>query len=270
MPPGASLYPSSNPRVTTRLNPTEERKLLGYAALASAAGVTALALAQPCEAKIEYTQTNETIGRNGRLIIDLNHDGIDDFTVFDRSGQAQFRTSQFLWVQGMAGNLVNCNSTFCASSEFAGALSAGSQIQLHGARGWMNPAIMAYAVLSRFGSFYTGPWSRIKTRYLGVQFQINGETHFGWIRLSVKFRKGGTPKDRAWEVNLSGFAYETVPGKPITAGQTKGSDETASEILHGTKPLLGAQIATLGQLALGAGGIGLWRREDPQAATVLD
>lgn len=264
---------SRSPRKPALLSPPTQGRLTAYCVVAGAAGVTALALVPPCEAKIVYTQTNQSIGRDGRLNIDLNHDGIVDFTVLDRSGQSKFRTSQFLSVLGKTGNLVNCNTTFCGSSFGAAALVLGSQIKLHESRhGWLSAANMAYEVLSRFGSFYTGPWSRIKTRFLGVQFQINGETHFGWIRLSVKFRKGGPPKDRAWEVNLSGFAYETVPGKPITAGQTRENDETgesASSSSNGTH-LVSDGASTLGHLALGAEAIALWRREWAQDAAVRD
>jgi hypothetical protein len=66
---------------------------------------------------------------------------------------------------------------------------------------------------------YRGPWPQSEVRYLGVSFLINGETHYAWA--SVEFDvilTFGPPKLVA---KLTGYAYETVPGMPINAGQTK-------------------------------------------------
>jgi len=52
---------------------------------------------------------------------------------------------------------------------------------------------------------------------------------------------------------LTGYAYETVPHKAITAGKTSGTDEVGSE----KRP-----DATLGALALGSAGFVAWRREE--------
>jgi carboxypeptidase T len=40
-------------------------------------------------------------------------------------------------------------------------------------------------------------------------FQINGEIHYGWAQLSVE----------ASTATLMGYAYETIPGMPINAGE---------------------------------------------------
>jgi len=46
---------------------------------------------------------------------------------------------------------------------------------------------------------------------------------------------------------LTGYAYESVPGKPIITGKTKGPDVAT------------VQPASLGHLAAGASGIPAWR-----------
>jgi hypothetical protein len=64
-----------------------------------------------------------------------------------------------------------------------------------------------------------------------------------------------------YEVSLTGYAYETIPGKGIIAGKTKGPDDaepTASD-MHTTEQ------AMLGALALGAPGLSIWRREQSVA-----
>ncbi len=72
-------------------------------------------------------------------------------------------------------------------------------------------------------------------RYLGLKFQIKGETHYGWARLNVSVRAQGGVNITA---TLTGYAYETIANKAIIAGKTKGEDES--------------QGATLGALAAGA------------------
>jgi hypothetical protein len=85
----------------------------------------------------------------------------------------------------------------------------------------------------------TGRWDNVNNRYLGVKFTINGKVHYGWARLSVtnlkdKFRITAT---------LTGYAYETIPNKPIIAGKTKGPDVVTAQ--PETVP------GSLGRLALG-------------------
>jgi hypothetical protein len=59
-----------------KLSESQHRQLDAYALAASAAGVSILALAQPCGAKIVYTSAHEKITN---FHLDLNHDGVTDF-----------------------------------------------------------------------------------------------------------------------------------------------------------------------------------------------
>jgi hypothetical protein len=64
-----------------------------------------------------------------------------------------------------------------------------------------------------------------------------------------------------------GYAYETIPNKPIIAGATHGPDydaQPASESIETHTPA----PATLGMLALGAPGLSIWRREEEVAAAL--
>jgi hypothetical protein len=60
-----------------------------------------------------------------------------------------------------------------------------------------------------------GYWNYAQNRFLGVKFQIMGRTHYGWARFKDSSCRGAT---------LTGYAYETIPNKPIIAGKTKGPD----------------------------------------------
>jgi hypothetical protein len=60
---------------------------------------------------------------------------------------------------------------------------------------------------------------------------------------------------------LTGCAYETVPNKPILAGQMSGSEVSSAiapqEMLAPSHP-----SATLGMLARGADHLAIWRRDE--------
>jgi hypothetical protein len=66
---------------------------------------------------------------------------------------------------------------------------------------------------------------------------------------------------------LTGYAYETIPNKPIITGKTKGPDDGAND-----DPGPGASVAnpipeipqpaSLGALAMGSSGLSIWRRKE--------
>ena len=100
-------------------------------------------------------------------------------------------------------------------------------------------------------------WCDVKNRYLGFRFKILGKIHYGW-RLSTN--KGG-----GFTATLIGYAYETIPGKAIIAGKTKGPDDDDQPAPASLKapPV---RPVTLGTLALGAPGLSIWRREESVVA----
>jgi hypothetical protein len=260
------------PRPRTKLPDSVHRQLNMYAIAAGAAGVGALALAQPVEAKIVYTPANVQIGGTvGKLNLDLNNDGITDFefcvATNYRSCPAQpgRRTSagknppspffsDLSIFPAKGANQVWGHSTF-KGSPTASALPAGVPV---GPKGEFSPGhrLMAtwfYAGTTQHG----GPWANVQHRYLGLKFFIKGKVHYGWARLNVHWyapQVSGT---------LTGYAYETVPGKAIITGKTKGPYDGEPTATLNTPP---REPATLGALALGAPGLSIWRREESVAA----
>jgi hypothetical protein len=263
---------TNRPRPRAEVSRHLEKHLLGYVA---AAGAGLLATAQPADAKIVYTPENAVIARNGTYNLDLNNDGIVDFQIVELAKGTPFGTRQSLFVDpSIRDNEVMCGWVACTSGfSNAAALRPGTKI------GTANYAWLTYRRdfmglegSSRGQSFSYGPWAFLEgggaTRYLGLRFQINGEAHFGWARLTVRFHKN---QFRSWEVHITGFAYETIPYKSIIAGQTTGKDDEAElrsePMLHPSAVGQGSvsanpRFATLGALALGADGMALWRRKE--------
>ena len=98
-------------------------------------------------------------------------------------------------------------------------------------------AVLARAYIATTTPTWTGPWLNggkgVKNRYLGLKFKINGRCHFGWARVTV------TITSNDFTATLTGYAYETISGKGIVAGKTKGPD------------VVTVPVGSLGRLALG-------------------
>ena len=229
-----------------------------YALSAGTAGVGILALALPAEAKVVYTQTYLELSVHGKFPIDLNHDGQNDFQFYRWDVGSSAGSNSGLRLANSyapAANGVVAYKPFRAVYS-AAAIPTGVPI---GPRRPFKSAASLAAVFYSFGHpvDWEGQWANggkgLQNHYAGVQFLINNEIHYGWLRVSVK-----TAANRFTAV-LTGYAYESIPNKPIVAGQTHDDAGTVSSLLA-PEP----QPVTLGLLALGSQGLSVWRREELQ------
>jgi hypothetical protein len=101
-----SAQSSSKSRKLTQLNSNTEKKLLGYAALAGASGVGILALVQPVRAEVVFTPTHQIINLfNSQILLDLNGDGIVDFSFHYSSSNTLISSYAKLRVFGGTGTV---------------------------------------------------------------------------------------------------------------------------------------------------------------------
>jgi hypothetical protein len=238
---------SKTVKKTFTISDSLNRQLNTYAQVASAAGVTVLALAAASEAKVVYTETNQVTHTGIPLYIDLNHDGIKDFllrTSFYRGSsglQVGLAASGYRNAKNVvAGRRVGSSGGYFFSA--ASALPAGARIGPKVDFSVRSP-LMAMELFDGIGSQYSyqGAWAGkgegVSDRYLGLKFVVGDEVHYGWARLSVTLGHHRQSDDVS--ATLTGYAYETVPDRPIIAGQTTGPD------------VITVQPETLGALALG-------------------
>jgi hypothetical protein len=246
-------------------------------ALVAVLAVGSLALAWPAEAKVVYTHANVTISGNGSIRFDLNHDGKTDFTVdgvatSERCGIIGSKHFASVTVTPTTGNGVITDRLGAA------ALSIGAQIDSSQSF-YEAQALMASETIF-FGpppcgikNIYRGDWCGFYSchpvdGYLGLEFHIKGSTHYAWAHMIV------TPVNFTFVVKLTGFAYETIAGKAIKAGQKKmaADDPTNEDLDPGaslTSPIPDTpQPASLGMLALGAQGVPQWRRKESTLETL--
>jgi hypothetical protein len=176
-----------------------------------------LALAQPSEAKIVYTPAHVAIGYGGvgSYHLDLNHDRINDFTI-----QATQHRIGCSYGPGTQYDILESGATGngAAGASLPLALPPGSMIgsryeSFGGGRG-----VMAWHdwgnVFCKFRQ--GGHWIGVIRRYLGLKFYIRGKAHYGWARLNVT--TGWPPHLTA---TLTGYAYETIPGKSTKLARPK-------------------------------------------------
>jgi hypothetical protein len=208
------------PSKSANLSDSVQQQLNKYALAAGAAGVGVLVLGHPAEAKIVYTPADTNITPDHTIPLDLNHDGIVDFgfrDVYRRSHPYGFDHTGVLSV--IPANPANKIEGFHRTNgNYASALRAGVSIgpnaQFTTGANIMATTFIDTGRVRKSNSVCNGPWFSGANRYLGLEFLINGEVHFGWARLSV------TCKDLRVLAKLIGYAYETVPNKPIIAGRT--------------------------------------------------
>ncbi|MFZ0321579.1 MAG: hypothetical protein WAL56_20815 [Candidatus Sulfotelmatobacter sp.] len=213
------------------------KRLLAYATVAGAAA----GVSSPAAAEIVYTPAHAKI--NTDLYLDLNHDGIGDFHIHSSYFSGIGHLSVFPMVQG---NRIASTQEPCLNpTHNAAALRLGDMIG-------PGVALLAKAncMAMDTSGYITGPWGEVKNRYLGFAFVIDGKEHFGWARLSTNIFAFDSTTD------ILGYAYETIPNKPIVAGDEGQSEETS------TAPSLGA-------LALGNSGLAVWRTKETSLNEVL-
>jgi hypothetical protein len=239
-----------------------QQRLNAYALAASAAGVGMLALAQPAEAKIVYTPAHVAIGRDHKVVLDLNHDRKIDFTF----QETLLTTTSVFEAHSLILSVLPARraNEIWGMKHHASALPAGIRV---GAKGRFSYAKKSMAVdIYQDGTGGSGTcggmWNNVKNRYLGFKFTINGKTHFGWARLNVTCTT--TFENHQINALLTGYAYETIPNKPITTGKTKGSDDDSLTLTPAA--LTTPQPATLGTLAMGSPGLSIWRRKESATA----
>ena len=238
---------SRQSRKTFKISDSLNRRLNTYAQVATAAGVSVLALAAPAEAEVVYTETYQVTHTGAPLYIDLNHDGINDFLLRTNFYVGTSGTDIGLSAWGcrnaenlVAGARLSSSSGYFVSAAYA--LRAGARIGPNGNFS-VNFPFMVQEHFPRVGNQYSdlGPWAGegngVNDQYLGFKFVIDGEVHYGWARLSVTLGHQRQFDDVIG--TLTGYAYETAPNKAIIAGQTTSVDVTSP------------QSETLGGLALG-------------------
>jgi len=183
-----------------------------------------LATAITTEAQVIYTDVNPDDVLGGavptaypdldRDSIDLNNDGVFDFRISLNISNTNPDATGFDFyekVDAIFDPLHNAIWTYSLGyAPIASQLNCDDSVPqflpFHG----FSSAIFSF----QFGASQANNWVNVQDRYLGLQFNIGGQTHYGWLRLDVN------TMDTIPNIVVKDYAYEATPGKPIAVCDT--------------------------------------------------
>lgn len=240
------------------VSPTFDQRMKLYSVAAAATGVSILALAQPSNAEVVITRKtiplNQVNDVPTRVPVDINRDGIPDFSFSVTNFAYHSREAKIAILPLQGGAVVGVPAE--KAPAYASALMHGAKVgpsARFSSKGFaeVGRSYIPYTP-SQYLRYVYGKWEgNPPNRFVGVRFLIKGQTHYGWIRLSINtttYPLSGT---------ITAYAYETVPNKPILAGMAPASATRDAAELQ-TPPSSGP---SLGMLAMGADRLAVWRRE---------
>jgi hypothetical protein len=183
------------------------KRWLGYAAAAGAAGLGLLGIPPAANADIIYTPAGYGVsgggpGGGGVFPISVTGNGIDDF---------QFRGFvSYVGGRSSGGKLyfarLGVGNGFEVGPLSKGiAIGAGDKFISRSGE-----TLLASGYRENYGQYegLRGPWVNVKDKFLGLKLNVNGQTHFGWAELSVSVGGNGGFVVTGY---LEGYAYNTMP-----------------------------------------------------------
>lgn len=183
------------------------QKLTAYSAMAAAI----MAHGYDVNAEVVYTDFEDvTLEVGDAYDLDLDGDGVLDFDFAVSSVTGPYGTWSFGTAFGMFPGGGGSNNQVIGYTgtyyNYGSNLNAGDEIGPDGP--WVSDAVLA----SNFYDNTFGDFPGAGEGYIGVQFEISGNLHYGWIRLEADIND--------LFITLMDMAYENVAETPIDAGAT--------------------------------------------------
>lgn len=195
-------------------------KLAAYSAMAGAF----VAVSSDANAAVVYTDIEDVDVALGEAYeLDMDNDGYTDFLMVAASNTAGTWTYAYvignLEAYGYGGPDNMIIGYTGAYLPYGSALASGDAIGEDA--GFISNAINYGVLASIFGGATYGPFANTTDAYLGVQFAIDGDVHYGWVRLDVSVGPV--------EFTVKDYAYDDVAGTEILAGADDVNVATLTE-----------------------------------------
>lgn len=197
-------------------NKTKSSLLKYSATVAAISGVSVV------NGQISYTDINPDLqieGNFNSFNVDVNNDGIDDFeflvidTVFSGIQYGKLQVSGLNAGDDIIGFVTNGYS-YASLLNLNDIIDDSSPVN--------NGGIMAEFPL--FGASYPLWNGGVSDGYLGFKIEMNGSSHFGWMRLDVA--------TNAKSAILKDFAFNLFGNGAISPGQTVGIEEDLNDLVQ--------------------------------------
>ncbi len=168
-----------------------------------------------------YNQVNVSIPVSGTYNIDLNGDGVADFTLTSKLLQAYCTSGdEFIWTLTVAPAKKNA---VVAPAQQTGPISASALligVPVNNTQSFASGgSLLAELYWGSCGIGTLGQWLNLPDRYLGLQFQDSfNNTHYGWAKVSTVAYVDQHGNLHASTL-LSAYAYRAMPGEGIVTGE---------------------------------------------------
>ncbi|SDI37941.1 T9SS type A sorting domain-containing protein [Winogradskyella thalassocola] len=185
------------------------KKLANYGALSLAIGGLT-----DVSGQIIYTDVDPdfTGGVTINYGLDLDNDGTVDFNIL---AGATYSSGNFVQISNAS---ISSNSILGSQPSFVYPFALDNGAAISSAQ----TSFYSVGTLN-YGSCYGGVggsnWCGVTDKYLGLRFQIAGNTHYGWAKLDVS-ASGDS-------FTVKEYAYNATAGEAIQAGQTLSVDQFA-------------------------------------------
>lgn len=193
------------------------KKLIAY----SSAALGFIALNNDVSAQVIYTNIDpdENIGLSGQLQLDINDDGSIDIG-FDAylaqsstysywQGWSTFTEGEYFYLSNFSAVVGTPSNPNLAANLQPGDIIGESAI-------WNTNNEINFAGLNLNTYSYVeiiDGWNK-QNNYIGVKFQAAGQTHYGWVRLSIDNLSNNVAE--LPKLIIQDYAYEATPNTPIT------------------------------------------------------
>ena len=193
------------------------------AAYSGAAGAF-IAFAGNAEAQIVYTDVNPDVTLNvlnsDSYSIDFNNDATPEFTIETYASVSSYTYyyNPYIFSSFNAGIVPQGSFGIQGSGTFADALNLNDSINSFQIFNTNNSNYnLGYAIN---GESHYGNFPGAGDKYIGVQFTIGTNTHYGWVLVNYA-------ADCEF-ITVKGYAYESTPDKNILAGDVGQSGMSES------------------------------------------
>jgi hypothetical protein len=152
---------------------------------------------------VQYLQT---------YLLDLNQDGLQDFSIhvmpvgFNEGVKEYFQISS-----NRDGRILVTEEEI---TPLTNGIEIGGETAIPGSA-WsiFTGSMMLRTVRENQPDQWSGPWAPDRDYFVGLSIRVNGEYHYGWVKLQAD--------KESHAMFVQEFAFQTVPNRTIKAGQRK-------------------------------------------------
>ena len=152
------------------------------------------------------------VHRHQTYLLDLDEDDIPDFSInvmyvgFDRGVREYFQINSLRDSKVMLTNEEITPLTSGLEISKASAMEGSSWSVFTG-------SMMVRTLTENQPDNWSGPWAPDGDYFVGLSIRVNGEYHYGWVKLQAD--------KESHAMFVQEYAFQNIPNQPIKAGQRK-------------------------------------------------